>query len=86
MAPSLRGEEHKRLRGAVANEAKNRRDLTFLSINSSAIAWEIPTPSLGEVPRPSSSTSMSERGVARPAKLMSASNEENNSYPKSSLT
>ena len=39
---------------------------TFNEINPSAIACDIPTPSLGEVPRPSSSTRTSDFGVANP--------------------
>lgn len=39
---------------------------TFSAIKPSAIACEIPTPSLGEVPRPSSSTRTSDFGVASP--------------------
>lgn len=45
------------------------RKLTFKAINPSAMACDIPTPSLGDVPRPSSSTSTKDLGVARPMAL-----------------
>jgi hypothetical protein len=39
---------------------------TFSATNSSAMACAIPTPSIGEVPRPNSSMSTKEFGVAKP--------------------
>jgi PP-loop superfamily ATP-utilizing enzyme len=42
---------------------------TLSATNSSAIACAIPTPSVGEVPRPNSSMSTKELGVAKPVTM-----------------
>ena len=64
-----RSEEHVALvmRRASASSTYRARIPTFFRINSSAMAWQIPTPSNGEVPLPSSSMRISESEVASPA-------------------
>ena len=39
---------------------------TLSAIKPSAIAWDIPTPSIGDVPRPNSSTKTRDFGDANP--------------------
>jgi len=49
---------------------KDRQELTFNPTKPSAIACAIPTPSLGDVPRPSSSINTKDCLVARPSGQM----------------
>lgn len=44
--------------------------LTFARMSSSAIAWATPIPSLGDVPRPTSSIKTSESAVVRPKRAV----------------
>jgi len=55
---------------------------TFSAINPSAIACEIPTPSLGDVPRPSSSINTRDCGEARPKKKKSIISRSINIFEK----
>lgn len=67
---SSRSEEDETLDVTVSfqllEEIESDQNSTFKRINTSAIAWEMPIPSRGEVPLPSSSMSTSDCEPARP--------------------
>jgi len=64
----IRREENKRLRymSSPILDMVNKNESTLIPISASAIACDIPTPSRGEVPRPSSSTKTKLFGEASP--------------------
>ena len=63
---SLRSKEGEALEGVSEFGSPGVRGLTLILISSSAIAWEMPTPSCGDVALPNSSIRTNDSEEARP--------------------